>query len=219
MPRSEPQDVLFGDKKRKNGRNIAVEEDCQPRYTSPLRRVADDPSGTVRYWHLRFPMRFTYIDRITDLEPGHRITATKSLSLTEDYLKDHFPRFPIMPGVLMLEAMYQTAAWLVRATDEFAHSMVMLSEANNVKYSDFVEPGETLQVTAELIEQKEQTYRLKCHGEVGGGVAVRGRLVLNAYLLSEEGLETGIVDRRLIRLLREKFQILYPSWPGESNAN
>ena len=89
-------------------------------------------------------MRLTLVDRIVDLEPGKRIRAIKCLTMLEDYLQDHFPRFPVMPGVLMLESMYQTAAWLMRATDDFAHSMVLMSEARNVKYTDFVEPGQTL---------------------------------------------------------------------------
>ena len=50
-------------------------------------------------------MRFNLIDRITELNEGQSITAVKGLSLAEEYLKDHFPRFPVMPGVLMLEAM------------------------------------------------------------------------------------------------------------------
>ena len=66
------------------------------------------------------------LDRITELKPAESLTATKSLTLGEDYLQDHFPVFPVMPGVLMLEAMYQAAAWLTRYDDDFAHSMVLL---------------------------------------------------------------------------------------------
>ena len=55
-------------------------------------------------------MRFTLLDRIIDFEPGDRITAVKSLAMAEEYLADHFPNFPVMPGVLMLEAMTQAGA-------------------------------------------------------------------------------------------------------------
>ena len=110
-------------------------------------------------------MRLTLVDRIVELEPGRQIKAIKSLSLAEEYLGDHFPHFPVMPGVMMLEAMYQAAAWLVRATEDFANSMVTISEANNVKYSDFVEPGETLVVSAVLMKQEDGWSRLKCQGE------------------------------------------------------
>lgn len=163
-------------------------------------------------------MRFTLIDRIVDLQPGKQITATKSLSLSEEYLQDHFPRFPIMPGVLMLEVMNQTAAWLVRATDEFQHSLVTLAEANNVKFSDFVEPGETLRVTAEILKHEEQTYRLRCEGEVAGKVAVRGRLVMATSQLADCSPEDKAVDGFMINSLREKFRLLYPAGFSETKS-
>ena len=64
-------------------------------------------------------MRFVLIDRIQEIVPGQSLTAVKNLSLAEEYLADHFPGFPVMPGVLMLEAMTQSAAWLVRSTEDF----------------------------------------------------------------------------------------------------
>jgi 3-hydroxyacyl-[acyl-carrier-protein] dehydratase len=163
-------------------------------------------------------MRLTLIDRIVDLESGERITAVKCLSLAEDYLRDHFPRFPIMPGVLMLEAMYQTAAWLVRVTDGFSASLVTLSEANNVKYSDFVEPGETLRVTAELVKRAGSQFYLKCAGEIGDRVAVRGRLVLRTSRLAETDAAAEATDAYIIHSLRRKFQLLYPAGLAETKC-
>ncbi len=131
-------------------------------------------------------MRMDLIDRITELHPGHSITAIKSLSMAEEYLQDHFPRFPVMPGVLMLEAMYQAAAWLVRASHQFQHSVIRMSDANNVKFTDFVEPGETLVLHAEVMKEDDHSTKLNCHGDVGTSVAVRGRLVLARYCLADE---------------------------------
>ena len=111
-------------------------------------------------------MRFTLIDRVVELVPGARITAVKNLSMAEEYLADHFPGFPVMPGVLMLEAMTQAAAWLVRSSEDFAHSMVVLKEARNVKYANFVEPGQTLSVVAEIMDQAPHEVRLKASGSV-----------------------------------------------------
>ena len=79
-------------------------------------------------------MRFTLIDHVVELELGKKIVAVKNLSMAEEYLADHFPGFPVMPGVLMLEAMTQAGAWLVRASEDFAHSMVVLKQVGNVKY-------------------------------------------------------------------------------------
>src|SRR5947208_14595465 len=98
-------------------------------------------------------MRFCLLDRILELQPGVRVTAAKRPRPDEDYLKDHFPRIPVMPGVLMLEAMYQASAWLVRQAEGFAHSMVVLKEARNIKYADFVTPGKERLVAAEMLKQ------------------------------------------------------------------
>src|SRR5438045_4046552 len=78
-------------------------------------------------------MRFVLVDRITELHPGQSLVAVKNLSLAEEYLADHFPGFPVMPGVLMLEAMTQAGAWLIGAREDFAHSAVLLKEARNGK--------------------------------------------------------------------------------------
>ena len=83
-------------------------------------------------------MRFILLDNVTEIIPGQKIQAVKALSLAEEYLGDHFPNFPVLPGVLILEAMVQTAAMLVRVTNDFSHSMIVLSEARNVKYRSFV---------------------------------------------------------------------------------
>jgi 3-hydroxyacyl-[acyl-carrier-protein] dehydratase len=130
-------------------------------------------------------MRFCLLDRILELEPGVRVTAVKRLRAEEDYLKDHFPRFPVMPGVLMLEAMYQASSWLVRQSEGFAHSMVILKEARNIKYADFVTPGKELVVTAEILKQDSSLTTLKTQGTIDSSVAVNGRLVLERFNLAD----------------------------------
>lgn len=130
-------------------------------------------------------MRFCLLDRILELEPGVRVTAVKRLRPEEDYLNDHFPRFPVMPGVLMLEAMYQASAWLVRQTEGFAHSVVVLKEARNIKYADFVTPGKELVVTAEIFKQDASLTTLKTQGTIDGNIAVNGRLVLERFNLAD----------------------------------
>lgn len=130
-------------------------------------------------------MRFCLLDRIIELEPGVRITATKRLRPDEEYLRDHFPRFPVMPGVLMLEAMYQASAWLIRQTEGFANSLVLLKEARNIKYADFVTPGKELTVRAEIIKQDDKLTTLKAQGTIGEAVAVHGRLVLERFTMAE----------------------------------
>lgn len=153
-------------------------------------------------------MRFSLIDRVTDFEPRSKIVATKSLSLAEEYLADHFPRFPVMPGVLMLEAMTQSGAWLVRASEDFAHSIVLLAAASNVKFRDFVRPGQTLTVTAEWLRHTDRTVDLRATGVVAGEVAVRGNLVLSRYNLADEQPHLSPTDEHLKRTLRQGWTLL-----------
>ncbi len=148
------------------------------------------------------------IDRIETLEPGVQISALKNLSLAEEYLADHFPGFPVMPGVLMLEAMTQAGAWLVRVTDDFAHSMVVLAEVRNVKYGQFVQPGETLRILAELVEHGEEESKLRAQGLVGDQVTVRGQIVLRRYNLADENPRQAWIDEGLIEELRSQLALL-----------
>ncbi len=156
-------------------------------------------------------MRFSLIDRIVELHPGRSITAVKALTMAEEYLADHFPRFPVMPGVLMLEAMTEAGSWLVRASEDFASSMVVLSEAANVKYGQFVEPGQTLTVTAEITGQDERSTRLKAMGRVNGEMTVSARLVLRRYNLADTDPSRAETDLALIEHLRGRFRLLWPA--------
>jgi 3-hydroxyacyl-[acyl-carrier-protein] dehydratase len=154
-------------------------------------------------------MRFSLIDCIDHLSPGVEISAVKTLSMAEEYLADHFPGFPVMPGVLMLEAMTQAGAWLVRASEDFAHSMVVLKEARNVKYGQFVEPGQRLCVTAEIVSQTERETKLKTRGTVEGRTTVSARLVLERYNLGQRRAEDAVTDALVKQEMRSLFALLY----------
>lgn len=153
-------------------------------------------------------MRFHFVDRILALEPGVRITTVKSLTLGEEYLADHFPRFPVMPGVLMLQAMAEAGAWLIRVSEDFAHSLVLLKEARNVRYADFVAPGQTLIITAEIVKQDAREVQLKARGMVADRTAVNGRLVLERYNAADLEPQRRSIDEYLIRNMRQTFQML-----------
>lgn len=153
-------------------------------------------------------MRFTLIDRIVALEPGKSVTAVKNLSMAEEYLADHFPGFPVLPGVLMLEAMTEAAAWLVRVTGDFKHSVVVLKEARNVKYNKFVEPGQTLKVVAELVGQDDHEAKFKTHGEVDGEQAVSARLTLATYNLADADPDRALTDEVVKHKMRELLALL-----------
>src|SRR6266567_3075007 len=97
-------------------------------------------------------MRFNLLDRIIEVKAGQSIRAVKNLTLGEEYLADHFPSFPVMPGVLMLQTLVEAGAWLLRLTDDYRHSIIVLREARNVKYGNLMEPGRRLVLTVELAE-------------------------------------------------------------------
>ena len=153
-------------------------------------------------------MRFSLIDRIIELHPGEKITTSKCVALSEDYLEDHFPKFPVLPGVLMLEAMTESSAWLVRVSEDFAHSMVVLAEARNIKYADFVQPGRTLTIEAEILQQDQRQTKLKVQGTLEGRVAVSARLVLERFNLADESPMWSDTDRSVIRQMRQRLAIL-----------
>src|SRR5437868_11223432 len=100
-------------------------------------------------------MRFNLVDEIRQLEPSRRIQAVKNLTLGEEYLADHFPGFPVMPGVLMLQTLVEAGAWLLRVSEDFRHSLIVLREARNLKYGTFMEPGRRMAVSVELSERSD----------------------------------------------------------------
>jgi 3-hydroxyacyl-[acyl-carrier-protein] dehydratase len=156
-------------------------------------------------------MRFTFVDRVLEIEPGVKITTVKCLSMAEEYLADHFPRFPVMPGVLMLESMTEAGAWLTRITEDFAHSIITLKEARNVRFADFVQPGNVLTVRAELLDFDGTDIRLKAQAMIGDRVAVGGRLVLHRANLVDTRPDLADTDQYLKQCLRSHFGLLYPS--------
>lgn len=154
-------------------------------------------------------MRFTLVDRIVSLKPGASITTIKTLSLSEEYLADHFPRFPVMPGVLMLESMTQASAWLIRVSDDFAHSLITLKQARNLRFRNFVAPGQVLTVSANILEQNQSEARLEVQGKLADSVAVTGRLVLQKSNLVDCRPELAGSDDYIKRHLKELLSLIY----------
>lgn len=156
-------------------------------------------------------MRFCLVDRIIELEAGVQITAVKNLTSAEEYLADHFPGFPIMPGVLMVESLVQTGAWLMRHTENFAYSTILLKEARAVKFSSFVKPGQTLQTHCRVHKRDSQEYILKATGTVDGRQTATARLTLVQFNLSDHSPELAGGDRKNIEYLRELFDQIWPA--------
>ena len=165
-------------------------------------------------------MKFHLVDRIESIEPGRRIVTAKVLSLAEEYLADHFPAFPILPGVLMLETLVQSAAWLVRLQQDFAKSVIVLAAAKNVRYSSFVRPGSLLRCEAEAKSIDDAGAKFKASGHVcdargaGSRTAVSATLELRCFNLAEKHDYLATADAAIVAQLRQRFRLIAPPAAG-----
>ncbi|HZW35107.1 MAG TPA: 3-hydroxyacyl-ACP dehydratase FabZ family protein [Isosphaeraceae bacterium] len=167
-------------------------------------------------------MRFLLIDRILEVEAsrcrlsgsqalkgqGPRLVAIKNLSLAEEYLSDHFPGFPVMPGVLMLEALTQAGGWLIRELEDFAHSVILLKQAKTIKYGSFVEPGRQLELRVELTAYDPRDCLFKGVGLIDGQEMVKGRFTLSRYNLRDRDPELHATDASIVAGFRDLYTTL-----------
>jgi len=163
-------------------------------------------------------MKFELIDRIVELEPNARIVATKSVSLAEEYLAAHFPTFPILPGVLMLQAMIDAASWLTRVSTDFAHSLILLAEVRNVTYKSFVKPGHQMRLDVECRRLDEAEGEFSGTGHCGPVEVVKGRFVLRHFNLADRNPALAAIDRRVIQAARARYDLL-SNHHGKANAD
>ncbi|RJP36731.1 MAG: beta-hydroxyacyl-ACP dehydratase [Phycisphaerales bacterium] len=161
-------------------------------------------------------MKFALLDRIIELEPGTRIRAVKSVTASEEYLQDHFPTFPVLPGVLMLEALTEAARWLVHVSQDFRHSVILLADARNVTYKSFVTPGDTLEVDVVCRELAEDHSTFAGSGASHGVEVVKARFGLRHFSLARRGPQWAAVDRELITDARRRLRALFAGPAGSA---
>lgn len=113
-----------------------------------------------------------------------------------------------MPGVLMVESMFQTSMWLLRATDEFQHSSVVLRQTKSLTFRDFVQPGNSLKVTAKIKSVNGSLTTLQVNGTIDDKPSVKGRLVLDTFNLCDRQGADPAVDGYMNRQFRVKFRQL-----------
>ena len=153
-------------------------------------------------------MRFILIDKVVSITAGKGIRTVKNVSLSEEYLADHFPAFPVLPGVLLLEGLIESASWLVRISENFAHSMILLAEARNVKYKSFLAPGGQIEYTIEAKSIEENVSSFAGTGVSEGQTIVEARFGLRHFNLADQDSTMAAVDAKIIDEMKKRFELL-----------
>ncbi|MDY6855195.1 MAG: 3-hydroxyacyl-ACP dehydratase FabZ [Thermodesulfobacteriota bacterium] len=124
----------------------------------------------------RFP--FLLIDRIVEVEPGKRVVGIKNITVSEPFFQGHFPDYPIMPGVLLIEAMAQTGGVLALSSEpeKVEDKNFYFSTIDKVKFRKPVVPGDQVRFEVEVIKQRSSLWRFKGKAFVGESLVAEGEL-------------------------------------------
>ena len=131
----------------------------------------------------RYP--FLFIDKVVEFVDGVRIVAIKNVSINEEYFEGHFPEQPVMPGVLMLEAIAQAGLILAKASSSgiSAGTYLYLTGASDVKWRRMVNPGDTLRIEVTFVKRRKPLWIMS------GVVSVDGRVVAEGTISAAESGE------------------------------
>ena len=153
-------------------------------------------------------MRFILIDKVLSLQSGEEIKTIKNVTLCEEYLADHFPTFPVLPGVLLLQGLIESASWIVREAQNFAHSMILLEHAKNVKYKSFLAPGGQIEYTVQTKTLEENISSFIGFGTKNGQRIVEARFGLRHFNLADENSAMAAVDCKVIENMKQRWKLL-----------
>ncbi len=124
----------------------------------------------------RYP--FALVDRLIQYEPGQSATAVKNVTINEPHFQGHFPGRPLMPGVLIVEAMAQVGGLIVKQMPDLPKGLFVFAGIDGVRFRRPVVPGDQLLINCKLISIKRQRF-----GKVSGEVKVDGKLVCSGELM------------------------------------
>jgi 3-hydroxyacyl-[acyl-carrier-protein] dehydratase len=119
---------------------------------------------------------FLMIDEVLELEPGERVVARKRVREDEWYLRGHFPGRPVMPGVLIVEAMAQTGAVAVLSEEENRGRLALFAGIDDTRFKRIVEPGDELELECILEQVRGPVGKGRARATVDGQLAARGTL-------------------------------------------
>jgi 3-hydroxyacyl-[acyl-carrier-protein] dehydratase len=150
-------------------------------------------------------MRYLMIDRILEWKAGESIKGVKNVAMSEDVLEFHFPRNPIMPGVLLLEALAQLTGWLEAASSEF-EKWFLPTKVHKCNFYGFVFPGDQVELEVRTAHDPESNGRVYTGmGSVGGRKNIKAKF--EGELISMAELEDKEEQRRFFKLLTREFKL------------
>ncbi|MCF7976005.1 MAG: beta-hydroxyacyl-ACP dehydratase [Phycisphaerae bacterium] len=156
-------------------------------------------------------MRFILIDKVLSLDSGKHIQTIKNVSLAEEYLGDHFPTFPVLPGVLLLQGMVESASWLVREAQGFAHSMILMEHTRNVKYKSFLAPGMQINYVVDVKTLEDNISSFRAYGQSGDTRIVEARFALRHFNLADRDDTLAGADAQVVEAMKKRWHLLKPN--------
>lgn len=123
----------------------------------------------------RYP--FLLVDRIIELEPGKRAVGIKNVTINEPFFQGHFPEYPVMPGVLICEALAQVGAVAMLSLDEYRGKVGFFAGIDQFRFREQVKPGDVLQLELEITRLKGMIAKAKGQALVAGKVVAEGELM------------------------------------------
>ena len=154
-------------------------------------------------------MRWLFVDRIDTVTLGERITGVKAAGLAEDYFTDHFPKFPVVPGVIITEALAQLSGKLIELSvyeERGIWPFPILSMVNKAKFRRFVPPGSLICMESEVLSLRDESAMMKVRAKVNDKITTTAELtfVFDPGGIPNDAANIEAIERDFIRQI----------WPG-----